>query len=53
MDFAPFTVITSPAFRTAVNTLITDGMYGRIPKKRGTTASTVDLARIYPPEPTN
>lgn len=40
----------APAFRAAVNRLITDGTYDRIPRKWGTAASAIDTSRISPPE---
>ncbi|MEV6126730.1 ABC transporter substrate-binding protein [Streptomyces violaceusniger] len=40
------------AFQAAVNELIENGMYARILKKWGTSASAIDASRINPPEHT-
>lgn len=40
----------APAFQAAVNKLLSDGTYGRILKKWGTTGSAIEKSRISPPE---
>ncbi|WP_318204319.1 ABC transporter substrate-binding protein [Streptomyces sp. SCL15-4] len=43
----------APAFRAAVNKLLSDGSYERILKKWGTTGSAIEESRISPPEQKN
>ncbi|GAA2222451.1 ABC transporter substrate-binding protein [Streptomyces nogalater] len=43
----------APAFRAAVNKLLSDGSYERILKKWGTTGSAIEESRISPPERKN
>ncbi|MER6379685.1 ABC transporter substrate-binding protein [Streptomyces sp. NPDC001250] len=40
----------APAFQAAVNKLLSDGTYGKILKKWGTTGSAITTSRISPPE---